>query len=337
MHSIQFIDIENAYQRISSIVQKTPIVQSALLNTWLGHNIYFKAECLQTTGAFKLRGASNFIAKLAQQDQLPKHIVANSSGNHAQAVAYAARHFNIPVTIFSSKNISKVKAAATEYYGAKLQLFDTRCQADEAVQQASTKKDTVWIPPFNHPDIIAGQGTAALEALNQVAHVNAVFAPCGGGGLISGCYICAKSINSKIQVLGVEPLEANDAAQSLRKGQIVSLKHAPKTMADGAATPSVGKYTFETIKALDGFYEVQETDIAYWTQWLQHLLKLHIEPTCAMTMQGVIYWLKEQQKMSKAPLPRQNLLVIISGGNISAQNMQAIWHEDHLHKRPSIY
>ena len=336
MQSVQFADIENAYHRISSIVQKTPIVQSALLNTWLGHQIYFKAECLQTTGAFKIRGASNFIAKLAEEQKLPKQIVANSSGNHAQAVAYAAHHFNIPVTIFSSKNISAVKAAATKYYGAKLQLFDTRNEADAAVQEASKNEGTVWIPPFNDLDIIAGQGTVALEALNQVTHVNALFAPCGGGGLLSGSYICAKKIDDNIKVVGVEPLAANDAAESRRQGQIVSLTDTPITMADGAATPSVGEHTFESIRALDKFYEVSETDIAYWTQWLQHLLKLHIEPTCAMTMQGVVNWLQEKQSGKNEPIPKQHILVLISGGNISAQNMQNVWQDDHLQKRPSL-
>ena len=159
-----FIDIQNAYERIKTIVQRTPIVESNLLNSWLGHQILFKVECLQTTGAFKLRGASNFIAKLAAQNALPERFVANSSGNHAQAVAYAAKHFDIPVTIYSSKNISAVKAAATQYYGAELKLYDTRTEADAAVQLASEAPDTQWIPPFNHPDIIAGQGTAALEA-----------------------------------------------------------------------------------------------------------------------------------------------------------------------------
>jgi threonine dehydratase len=337
MQSIQFNDIEDAYKRISPIVQKTPIVQSALLNTWLGHNIYFKAECLQTTGAFKLRGASNFISKLAEAGTLPKRIVANSSGNHAQAVAYAANHFNIPVTIYSTKNISNVKAAASEYYGASLRLFDTRTEADQAVLEASQDIGTVWIPPFNHPDIIAGQGTVALEALNQVTHVNAVFAPCGGGGLVSSSHICAKAIDSNIQVVGVEPLAANDAAESIRKGEIVTLDGPPKTMADGAATPSVGEHTFPTIKLLDDFFEINENDIAYWTQWLQHLLKLHVEPTCAMTMQGVINWLIKLNSSSNERLEPQHILVLISGGNISAKNMQDVWRIDHLDNPPSLF
>ena len=330
---IEFSDIEEAYQRISGIVQKTPVVQSKLLNKWLGHDIYFKVECLQTTGAFKIRGASNFIAKLAEQHNLPTQIVANSSGNHAQAVAYAAKHFSIPVTIYATKNISAVKAAATKYYGAKLKLYNTRIEADNAVVEASLKPGVVWIPPFNHPDIIAGQGTAVLEALQQTTNIDAVFTPCGGGGLASGTLIASRQLSPGSKVIGVEPLVANDAARSLREGKIISLTEAPLTLADGAATPSVGEHTFPFLQKLDGFYEVNEKQIAYWTQWLQHLLKLHIEPTCAMVMQGVVDYLSELPKNQSTA---QRILVIISGGNISAQSMANIWRDDHLHTPPKL-
>jgi len=318
------------------MVQRTPIVQSTLLNTWLGHDIYFKVECLQTTGAFKLRGASNFIAKLAQNNSLPKHIVANSSGNHAQAVAYAAKHFNIPVTIYCTKSISTVKAAATAYYGATLAQFDDRPSADKAVELASKQPGVVWIPPFNHPDIIAGQGTAALEALQQTSDIDAIFVPCGGGGLAAGTLIAAKHVRPNAKVVGVEPLMANDAARSLRAGHIITLDKAPITLADGAATPSVGEHTFKYLKQLDAFYEVDEQQIAYWTQWLQHLLKLHIEPTCAMVMQGVKEYLQNLPKHLSIGNKRQQILVIISGGNISAQSMVAIWQQDHLKYPPSL-
>jgi len=329
--SCTFSDIEIAYKRIKPFIQHTPVLQSALLNQWLGHNIYFKAECLQTTGAFKLRGATNFIAKLAEKNTLPNTFIANSSGNHAQAVAYAARHFKVPACIYSASNISSVKAAATQHYGAQLKLFENRTLADQAVFEESQREGVIWIPPFNHPDIIAGQGTATYEALKQVDNIDAVFAPCGGGGLVSGSKICAKAINKDIAVIGAEPLAANDAAQSIRQGHIVSLSKSPNTLADGAATPSVGEHTFPHLQALDGFYEINEADIVYWTQWLQHLLKLHIEPTCAMTMQAVIEWTKEQK-----PSTRQNYLVIISGGNISAQSMAKVWEKNCLDSSPSL-
>ena len=332
-----FNDIVEARQRIAATVVNTPIVHSRLLNQWLSgrlegsqqHQILFKAECLQKTGAFKLRGAANFIAKLAEAGALPDRFVANSSGNHAQAVAYASAMFSVPATIFSANTISSIKAAATRSYGAELKVYDTRPEADAAVEKASKQQGSVWIPPFNHPDIMAGQGTAAAEAIEEIGHVDAVFAPCGGGGLVSGSLVATRELLPLAEVIGVEPLAANDAAESLRTGQIQSLTSTPKTLADGAATPSVGEHTFPFLKQLDGFYEVNEQQICYWTQWLHHLLKLHIEPTCCMTMQAVAEWLAVQKS------PKQ-VLVILSGGNISQSAMQTLWENDHLQHTPHI-
>ena len=332
-HMITFEDIQAAQSRIQAFVQITPIVQSNLLNDWLGHNIYFKAECLQTTGAFKLRGAINVIAKLAENGELPKRIVANSSGNHAQAVAYAAAQFNIPATIYAAQSVSAIKAAATEYYGATIKRFALRTDADKAVAEAAKQDGTLWIPPFNHPDIIAGQGTVAAESIAQLNAQNitpdAVFAPCGGGGLLSGSIISTRALLPDAQVLGAEPANANDASRSLQSGKIESLDGPADTLADGAATPSIGEHTFEIIQQVDDFYEVDEVQIAYWTQWLQHLLKLHIEPTCAMTMAAVVAWLLEQKE-------QKQVLVLLSGGNISQASMQKIWQKDYLLQPPIL-
>lgn len=324
-----FDSIKLAYERIKNNVKKTPIVESSLLNQWMGNRILFKAECLQTIGAFKIRGAMNFLARLKQEGRLPKHVVANSSGNHAQAVAYAAAHFGVKATIFASETISPIKAAATQSYGAELKLFSNRLEADAAVKDASIAPDTVWIPPFNHEDIVAGQGTAALEALNEVGQVDAVFAPCGGGGLLSGTLLATRALQPNALVIGAEPAEANDASMSLQAGEIVALNHTPDTLADGAATPSVGDVTFPLLQELDDFYEVDELQIAYWTQWLHHLLKLHIEPTCAMTMAAVAAW------AANTP-PGQTALVILSGGNISQSSMAKIWERDFLLQPPIL-
>lgn len=324
-----FEDVDAAYRRIRTSLQKTPLVESHLLNSWFGHRILFKAECLQTTGAFKLRGATNFLARLKEQDALPERVIANSSGNHAQAVAKAASEFGIPATIYASQTISPIKAAATRAYGAELLLFATREEADAAVEAAAQEQGTVWIPPYNHPDIIAGQGTAALEAFEQAGHVDAVFAPCGGGGLLSGTLLATRGKMPGAQVIGAEPQAANDASRSLQCGEIVRLEGPPDTLADGAATPSVGNYTFEFLQQLDDFYEVDEQQICYWTQWLHHLLKLHIEPTCAMTMAAVAAWAVNTP-------PGQTALVMLSGGNISQSAMLDIWHTDYLSQPPII-
>lgn len=338
--AVTFKDVKDALVRIQDKIHKTPIFESHLLNDWLGHRVLFKIECLQKTGAFKFRGACNVLSALAEHGALPKRIVANSSGNHAQAIACAASIFNIPATIFTTQSVSQVKAAATEFYGATVKKFATRVEADAAVAAAAESEDVLWVPPFNHPLILAGQGTAALEALRQLKDMSAntaemlpdaIFAPCGGGGLLSGTYLAAKGTDSKIQVIGAEPLNANDAARSLRAGEIISLEKAPNTLADGAATPSVGEHTFPILQKTDGFYEVDEYRIAYWTQWLQHLLKIHVEPTCAMTMEAVCQWLKEGEFAHP-----QTCLVMLSGGNIDQQKMQQIWAEDHLTQLPSL-
>jgi threonine dehydratase len=267
--------------------------------------------------------------KAKEEGRLGSQVVASSSGNHAQAVAYAAKMLGVKATIYSPQNVSQVKAAATQYYGATLDLSATRKEADQKVAEAASKPDVLWMPPFNHNDIIAGQGTAALEALGQTGEVDAVFAPVGGGGLVSGTLISTKTLFPKARVIGVEPLVANDAAESLRTGIIQSLTAQPDTLADGAATLQVGEKTFPHLQALDGFYEVHETKIAYWTQWLQHLLKVHVEPTCAMSMSAVVEWLKLQTS-------EQKVLVMLSGGNIDQQKMLKIWQYDHLQKVPSL-
>ncbi|WP_158965916.1 serine/threonine dehydratase [Paraglaciecola sp. L3A3] len=329
MPPVTLSDIQSAKQRIQPYISQTPILHSNLLDNWLGHEILFKAECLQKTGSFKIRGALNMMLKAKEKGTLGTKVVASSSGNHAQAVAYAANELGVKATIYSPQNISKVKAAATQFYGAKLKLCATRKEADEKAQQAAEKEGAVWVPPFNHEDIIAGQGTAVYDALLQIGQVDSVFAPIGGGGLISGSFICSKTLYPDIQVIGAEPLLANDAAESRRTGTIQSLPQQPLTLADGAATLAVGEKTFNYIKQLDDIYEIPEQPIVYWCQWLQHLLKIHLEPTSAMSMAALINWLKVQKK-------RQKVLVVLSGGNIDQQKMQQIWQQNYLQEIPSL-
>ncbi|WP_340677150.1 serine/threonine dehydratase [Paraglaciecola sp.] len=329
MPSVTLQDIQQAQQRIQPYINQTPILESSLLNQWLGHRILFKAECLQKIGAFKIRGALNMLLKAQEEGTLANHIVASSSGNHAQAVAYAAKLLGKKATVFSGQSISSVKAAATRFYGAELKLFPTRREADQQVKLAASQPDTLWVPPFNHPDIIAGQGTVVADALEQTGPVNGVFAPVGGGGLVAGTLIYAKGINPDCAVVGSEPLMGNDAAQSVRAGVIHTLDDSPNTLADGAATLAVGEFTFPFLQQLDGIVEVEEQQIAYWTQWLQHLLKIHVEPTSAMSMQAVCQWLKTQNSP-------QTVLVILSGGNIDQLKMHKIWQTNHLEKLPNL-
>ena len=327
-------DIENAHNRIFSYVHQTPVHTSERLNKWLGHRVYFKLECFQKVGAFKARGACNTLAWLKEKNQLPDKIVTNSSGNHAQAVAWAASQFNIPATVFMPKNVSRVKAQATAAYGAEVIFCESRSAADEQVVKAAEESGTFWLPPFNHEQVIAGQGTAAFEAFKQLAdmgvpQVDAVFAPCGGGGVLSGTLISSRGLSPETQVIGAEPMAANDAARSLRSGKICRLDTPPITLADGAMPMAVGELTFDYLRKLDGFVEVDETSIAYWTQWLTHLLKLHVEPTSAMSMAAVKKFLRKQESP-------QAVLVIITGGNIDQSMMKKLWTDDYLSDLPSL-
>ncbi|MCW8850112.1 MAG: serine/threonine dehydratase [Melioribacteraceae bacterium] len=323
MTNLTLKNIEEAKNRIDKYINKTPILSSKILNARLGHEIYFKAEPLQKTGAFKIRGGINSVALLIENGNIPKQIIANSSGNHAQAVSLASSLFGIPATIYMPQNVSKVKAQATLSYGANIDYSDDRIIADQKVLDKSKEEGIYWIPPYNYNPVICGQGTAAYEALKELNDINAVFAPCGGGGLLSGTFIATKGLSLKTKVFGVEPQLANDATQSFRSGSIFKLKTPPNTIADGARTMSVGDITFGYLQQLDDFYEAQEDGIIYWTQWLTHLLKIHIEPTSAMAMVGVAKWLKSQKS-------KQRVLVILSGGNIDKDTMNKIWEKDLL-------
>jgi len=332
---ITFNDIQQAHKRIKSHINETPLISSSLLNRWLGHDIYFKAECLQKIGAFKARGGCHAVQVIKSQHPNLKRVVANSSGNHAQAVAWAAKQFGVSATIYMPSYASAVKIQATRDYGAEVVLLDTRQEVDAAVAAASKEQGVYWIPPFNHEAVIAGQGTAAMEALQQLGQrpgqqtTDAVFAPCGGGGLISGTLVATRALQPQAQVIAVEPLAGDDAYQSYQAGEIIRMPDSPDTLADGAMTLSVGELTFEHIQQLDDFKVVKEVPMAYWTQWLQHLLKMHVEPTSAMVMDGVCQWLRDQNKP-------QQVLVVLSGGNVDAATMQKIWQTDYLSEEPDL-
>lgn len=328
MSLLTFRDIQQAQERIYGIVNKTPVIRSGLLNNWLGHEIFFKVEAFQKIGAFKSRGACNTIAWLLENNIRPKKIISNSSGNHAQAVAWAAGRYGIPSTIFMPIYASAIKIQATRSLGAFVDLSEDRIMVDQRVSIAAEEKDTYWIHPFNHEQVICGQGTAAFEALHEISDLDCIAAPCGGGGLLSGTLIAARGLSSKTKVIGAEPLNANDAAISLRMHSIYKLSAVPDTIADGAMTMSVGTLTFEYLKQLDDFYEIGEERIIYWTQWLSHLLKVVVEPTSAMAMEAATRWLSSQKS-------KKRIMVILSGGNIDRESYLKIWQKNFLDQIPA--
>lgn len=320
--------VQEAHQRIAPYINETPVLSSSKLNDYLGHEIFFKVESFQKVGAFKARGALNALLSLKEQGQLPKEVVTFSSGNHAQAVAWASRELGIKATICVPKFISTIKLQATKSYGANVVICESRRLAEQEVQKY-IEQGAYLLHPFDNDSVIAGQGTSCYEALATGLKPDAIFASCGGGGWLSGTYSAAKLLSPQSKVFGAEPLNANDAARSLREENIFEFEEAPQTIADGAQTLAITKRTLEYLKKLDGFYEIPEDKIIYWTQWLNHLLKASIEPTSAMAMAAAHEWLKTQNT-------KQKVLIMLSGGNISPDKHRLIWQENLLEQEPQL-
>lgn len=321
--------IEAAYKRLKPHINRTPILQSRLLDRFLGCEIFFKYEGAQKIGAFKARGALNTLLALKEKKALPKFVVAYSSGNHAQAVAWAAKQLGAKAAIYIPSGSSKVKIAATKAYGAEVVVTKTRQEAESKAKNRAEKEKAFLLPPYDHDDVIAGQGTAALEAWEDLKKLDAVFAPCGGGGLISGTYLATRLFSADAEVYAAEPKIANDAARSFASGKIYKFNDTPKTIADGVRTLSVSPRTFHFIRQLDGFFEISEEEILYWSQWLMHLLKVTVEPTSALGMAAAHKWIREGNK-------KKRILIILSGANIDSDTYGKIWSKDYLTKLPAL-
>ncbi|KIJ88898.1 serine/threonine dehydratase [Rickettsia asembonensis] len=322
-------NVATAHNRIKQYLYLTPIVHSENLNEMLGHEIFFKVESLQKTGAFKVRGVLNHLLELKEQGKLPDKIVGYSTGNHGIGLAYASKLFGIKIRIYLPLNTSKVKQQAALYYGGEVIYTNTRQEAEEQAKE-DEKQGFYYIHPSDSDSTIAGAGTLCYEALQQLDFSpDAIFASCGGGGLISGSYLAKELISPTSLLIGSEPLTANDAYLSVKNGSIYRFDNAPTTIADGLKTLSVSARTFEYLKKLDHFYLAEEYGIYYWTAWLTHLLKVICEPSSSINMVSVVNWLKTQSKPQK-------LLVLISGGNIDPILYNELWKEEYLTVPPSI-
>lgn len=320
--------IEKTYHRIKTYIHKTPILESSILNEQLNNTLYFKYEGFQKTGSFKFRGALNALLSYKEHyASFPKHIVTYSSGNHAAALSHAAQLFHIPITVYSPSSSSKAKIAAARSYGAEVILTNTRDEAEQLVHDRINKEPTtILIPPYDHDDILLGQGTSCYEALQEILNPDAIFATCGGGGWLSGSYLAKELLSPNSHIYGVEPKEANDAIQSRKQGSIYRLQQMPSTIADGAKTLSVGKQTFPYLCKLNDIFPATEQEIIYWTQWLNHLLKVRVEPTSAVAIAGAYHWIQENNLKDKS------ILILLSGGNIDAQSERIIWKQEYLDK-----
>ena len=301
-------DIEAASRRIAGRVHRTPVMTSRLFNEAAGLECFFKCENLQRGGAFKIRGATNFLHLLPPTD-LQHGVVAFSSGNHAQAVAIAARDLGISATIVMPNDAPAAKLEATRSYGAKVVQFDRLREDREAItRRVAAEAGAALVPPFDHPWIMAGQGTLMLEFLEETGPVDAVAVCIGGGGLIAGCAIAAKHLNPKMRVFGIEPELANDTHLSLQRGERVEIP-PPATIADGLRSPKPGAFTFPIVQShVERVMLVSEDEIRATMEFLRSRLKIVVEPSGAVAAAAVLY--------GKLPAGVQRVGIVISGGNL---------------------
>ncbi|MHA3541046.1 threo-3-hydroxy-L-aspartate ammonia-lyase [Yersinia enterocolitica] len=304
--AICYDDIVQAHQRITGVALKTPVLTSSTANEQTGAQLFFKCENFQHMGAFKFRGAYNALVKLSPQQQA-KGVIAFSSGNHAQAIALSARKLGIRAVIVMPKDSPAVKIAATRGYGGEVVLYDRYLEDREAISNKLAQELTL-IPPYDYPDVMAGQGTAAKELFEEVGELDVLLVPLGGGGLLSGCATVAKALYPNCQVIGVEPAAGNDGQQSFRSGKIVKIE-TPVTIADGAQTPALGHYTFPVIQErVDNILTATDDQLISAMKFFTSRMKIVVEPTGCL---GAAVAFGDQ-----LDLRGKRVGVIISGGNV---------------------
>ncbi|OVZ81839.1 threo-3-hydroxy-L-aspartate ammonia-lyase [Yersinia kristensenii] len=305
---ISYEDIIQAHQRIAGFALKTPVLTSSTANEQTGAQLFFKCENFQHMGAFKFRGAYNALVKLAPEQQA-KGVIAFSSGNHAQAIALSARKLGIRAVIVMPKDAPAAKIAATRGYGGEVVLYDRYLEDREAIsRQLAQEQGLTLIPPYDHPDVMAGQGTAAKELFEEVGELDVLLVPLGGGGLLSGCATVAKALYPNCQVIGVEPAAGNDGQQSFRSGKIVKID-TPVTIADGAQTPALGHYTFPVIQErVDNILTATDDQLISAMKFFTSRMKIVVEPTGCL---GAAVAFSDE-----LDLRGKRVGVIISGGNV---------------------
>ncbi len=309
--AISPIDVEAAAQRLRGVAHRTPVMTSRTANALSGAELFFKCENLQRMGAFKFRGAYNALSQFSPE-QREKGAIAYSSGNHAQAIALSARLLGMRAAIVMPSDAPPLKIAATRGYGAEVILYDRYKEDREALGKAiAAERGMTLIPPYDHPHVMAGQGTAARELFEDVGPLDCLVVCVGGGGLISGCAVAARHGSPGCKVIGVEPEAGNDVQQSFRKGEIVHID-VPNTIADGAQSQHAGQLTFPVIRALvEDILTVSDVQLVEAMRFLAERMKLVAEPTGCLAAAAVLHRL--------LPIKGKRVGVIISGGNIDLQ------------------
>jgi threonine dehydratase len=314
--AITYDDVAAAAQRLAGVAHRTPVLTSHTADAQTGAQLFFKCENLQRMGAFKFRGAYNALAQFSPE-QRRQGVVAFSSGNHAQAVALAARLIGMPATIVMPQDAPAIKIEATRGYGADVVLYDRYTEDREAIgQRLARERGMTLVPPYDHPHVMAGQGTAALELMQEVGRLDLLLVCVGGGGLISGCAVAASHLQPECRVIGVEPEAGNDVQQSLQRGEIVHIE-VPRTIADGAQTQQPGRYTFPVIQALvSDIVTVSDDALRRAMRFFGGRMKIVVEPTgclaAAAAFEGAI------------EVRHRRVGVIVSGGNVDLARYAAL-------------
>jgi len=305
--------VRAAAVRIRPLAKRTPIITSSEFDDAAGARVLFKCENLQTGGAFKIRGASNLILSIPPAD-LPRGVVAFSSGNHAIAVAIAARHAGAAATIVMPADAPRSKLETARAYGARIVLYDRLRESREAIAAGILEESgATLVPPFDHPMIAEGQGTAALELLEDAPDLDGLIAPVGGGGLLSGCATIAREIRPSIRLFGVEPADGNDTFLSLQAGERRSIP-LPHTIADGLRAPEPGALTFPIIHQLvEQILLVTDDQIRAAVKFLLARLKILVEPSGAVGAAALLF--------GKLPRGIAKVGVILSGGNMDLDQL----------------
>ncbi len=316
MSRIDEIDIEAAAHRLRGVAHRTAVLTSTQLDARVGGRILLKAENLQRMGAFKFRGAYNALSQLSP-GQKKQGVVAFSSGNHAQAVALSGKLLGIPATIVMPTDAPKVKLEATRGYGAEVVSYDASNEDRQKIaEKLAAERGLTVIPPFDHPHILAGQGTAAKELIEDAGPLDILMVPCGGGGLLSGCALAARHLAPGCRVIGVEPAAGDDGLRSFRSGKLETIG-LPDTIADGARTTSLGKITFALIRAhVDGFLTVTDAELLKSMFFLWERMKIVVEPTGALAAAALL----EKKLDAKG----KRVGVVLSGGNVDVKAMAAL-------------
>ncbi|MDN6888363.1 threo-3-hydroxy-L-aspartate ammonia-lyase [Variovorax sp. CAN2819] len=309
-------DVIAAAARLEGHAHRTPVLRSSTANERWGAEFFFKCENFQRMGAFKFRGAFNALSKF-DATQRKGGVIAFSSGNHAQAIALSARLLQMPAVIVMPKDAPAAKVAATKGYGAEVVMYDRFTEDREALtKKLAQERGMTMIPPYDHPDVLTGQGTAVKELIEETGPLDHLFVCLGGGGLLSGSALSARALSPDCKVYGVEPEAGNDGQQSLRAGKIVHIE-TPKTIADGAQTQHLGEYTFGIIRRdVDDIFTVTDEQLVDAMRFFAERMKMVVEPTGCLAFAGAI-------AAGKAIAGRR-VGIVISGGNVDLSRFAAL-------------